>query len=210
MSERVLEKLFSSAARIKIIRLFLLNHENLFTPTEISRRCKVLSSAMRREISVLKSIGFIKDKSETVETLISLKKGKIKNKKKRTKINGFVLNNFFPLLNPLKKLVLNAAPLNKEKMVKNLGAVGRIKLVVLSGIFIQSDESRLDILLVGDSVQKGKLERLIKNIEAEVGRELQYGLFSTKEFLYRMEMYDKFIRDIFDYPHEKVLNKLNI
>lgn len=210
MSSMVLEKLFGSTSRIKIIRLFLLNPENLFTTNEISRRCKVQISTVRREISVLKSIGFIKEKTETIETILKLKNGKVKNKTKKQKITGLILNDFFPLLIPLKNLILNATPVDKEKMIKKIVSAGKIKLIILAGIFIQSDESRVDMLIIGDAINKSKLENALRGIESELGRELQYAIFNTKEFLYRMDMYDKFLRDILDYQHEKVINKLNI
>ncbi len=204
----ILEKLFSSSARIKIIRLFLLNTETLFSLQEISRRTKVIPHSLRREILVLISIGFIKQKEEKIEELIKLKNGKIKNKKK--KIQGLRLNSLFPFLQPLKNLLVNAAPIDKEKLIKKLNSIGRMKLIILSGVFIQSEDSRVDLLLAGDSIRRSALERLLRRIEAETGKELIYAVFNTNEFLYRFGMYDRFIRDVLDYPHEKILNKLNI
>jgi hypothetical protein len=204
----VLEKLFGSSARIKIIRLFFLNPEILFSPREISRRAKVALPAARREILLLKNIGFIKEKEEKIDEIIKLKKGKIKNKKK--KIQGLKLNTSFPFFHPLKNLIINTAPIDKEKLIKILSSIGRMKLIILSGIFIQSDDNNTDLLLVGDSIRKSALERALRNIEAQIGKELVYALFSTKEFLYRLGMYDRFVRDVLDYPHEKIVNKLNI
>lgn len=208
MQKGVLDKLFGSSARIKIIRLFLLNPDSLFNPREVSRRAKVILPSARREILVLKDIGFVKQTEEKIDTIIKLKKGKIKNKKK--KIQGLKLNQFFPLLHPLKNLILNSAPFSKEKLIKKINSLGRMKLIVLAGIFIQSDESRTDLLLVGDSINNSGLQRVLKNIEAEIGREIVYAIFNTKDFLYRFGMYDRFIRDVLDSPHEKVVNKLNI
>lgn len=204
----VLEKLFGSSARVKIIRLFLLNPETLFGFREISRRAKVNSRSLRREILVLKNIDFIKQKEEKIDELIKLKNGKIKNRKK--KIQGLRLNSLFPFLQPLKNLVVTAAPLDKEKLIKKLNSIGRMKLIILSGVFTQSEDSRVDLLLVGDSIRRSALERLLKRIEAETGKELIYAVFNTNEFLYRFGMYDRFVRDVLDYPHEKILNKLNI
>lgn len=191
MASGILEKLFGSSVRVKIIRLFLLNPETLFSLKEISRRAKVNPLSARREILLLKGIDFIKQ-----------------NKKKKNQ--GLKLNNFFPLLNPLKNLVLNTAPFNKEKLAKMLNLTGKMKLIVLAGIFIQSEDSKVDVLLVGDSIRKGNLERILRKIESEIGKELIYAVFETKDFLYRFGMYDRFIRDILDYPHEKLVNKLNI
>jgi hypothetical protein len=202
----VLEKLFGSAPRIKIIRLFFLNSETLFNTREISRRAKVNLLSVRREILLLKKIGFIKQKEERIDEIIKLKKGKIKNKKK--KIQGLKLNLLFPFFHPLKNLVINTAPIDREKLTKMLSSIGRMKLIILSGIFIQSDDSNTDLLLVGDSIRRSALERVLRNIEAQIGKELIYAVFNTKEFLYRFGMYDRFIRDILDYPHEKIVNKL--
>ena len=54
-------------------------------------------------------------------------------------------------------------------------------------------------------MKRSRIEEGIKKIEAELGIELVYAMFETKEFIYRLNMYDKLIRDILDYPHEVVL-----
>ena len=43
-------------------------------------------------------------------------------------------------------------------------------------------------------------------LEAEIGKELAYAVFDTPDFLYRANMYDKLVRDVIDFPHEKVLD----
>jgi hypothetical protein len=72
-------------------------------------------------------------------------------------------------------------------------------------VFIKNHDSRVDLLIVGNKMKKSKIEEGIRRIEAEIGTELTYAIFDTKEFLYRLNMYDKLIRDILDYPHEIVL-----
>ena len=54
-------------------------------------------------------------------------------------------------------------------------------------------------------MKRNKIEEGVKKIEAEIGTELSYAVFDTKEFIYRINMYDKLVRDILDYPHEIVL-----
>ena len=204
-----LSKLFGSSARIKIIRLFMLNPETVYSLKEISQRAKVPSASARREISLLKSIGLVRPKTEKFLEELKLKDGKIKTKKVET--SGFVLNQLFPFLFPLKNLVLNSAPLDKEKLIKNLGAAGKVKLMILSGIFTNNEGgSSVDLLLVGDAIKESKLDRALKNVEAELGKEIVYAVFSTKDFMYRYGMYDKFVREIMESPHEKVVNRLSI
>jgi len=60
----------------------------------------------------------------------------------------------------------------------------------------------VDLLIVGDKMKKGKIEEGVRRLEAEVGTELIYAVFETADFLYRLKMYDKLVRDILDFPHE--------
>ena len=68
----------------------------------------------------------------------------------------------------------------------------------------------MDLLVVGDNLKQGQLETTIKTIESEIGREIRYAVFETSEFNYRYSIFDKLIRDILDYPHEKIINKLGL
>ena len=109
-----------------------------------------------------------------------------------------------------KNLVLSSAPISKNSLLRRLKNLGKVKLIVLSGMFLQQDNSRIDILVVGDGIKRGNLEKLLRDVEAEIGKELSYALLTTEEFQYRLGMYDKFIRDILDYPHEKLLDKIGV
>src|SRR3989344_5039256 len=203
-----LEKLFGSSARVKMVRLFLSNPENVFSLEDVSRRAKVPTPVAKREISLFKGIGLIKQKDEIVNETVKLKNGTTKIKKR--KFNGYFLNALFPFVHALRNLVINAAPVDKEAMIKEINTIGRIKLVVFPGIFTNHENSRVDLLLGGDSMKETKLDKVLKNIEAEIGKEIVYAVFKTDDFMYRLGMYDRFIRAILEYPHEKVVNKLNI
>ena len=202
-------KTFGSSARVKIIRLFLSNPENVFSLDDVSRRAKVLTPSAKRGDFPFQGDRIYKAKrDETIDEIIKLKDGTDKNKKK--KFNGYFLNALFPFVHALRNLTLKAAPVDKEAMIKEINTIGRIKLVVFSGIFTNRENSRVDLLLVGDAMKETKLDKVLKNIEAEIGKEIVYAVFKTDDFMYRMGMYDRFIRDILEYPHEKAVNKLNI
>jgi len=51
---------------------------------------------------------------------------------------------------------------------------------------------------------------IMSSIEALLGKELRYAAFETTDFQYRLSIYDKLIKDILDYQHEKILNKLGL
>src|SRR3989338_11605283 len=202
----ILGKLFSSEALVKIMRLFLMNPLEVFDAADIGRRAKINPRKVSYEVSLLNRVGMIKAGTKQVEIFFKkTKKTKIK------KVKGWVLDPDFALLSQLKKLVLNAAPIAREKLLGKFKGLGsRLKLVVLSGVFMDNADARTDVLVVGDSISRARLEKTLRSVESSIGKELNYAFFSTEEFLYRVSMYDQFIREIMESPHEKLINKLNI
>ena len=122
-----------------------------------------------------------------------------------------IVGNSILVFFPLRHVVMSLDPLNRrEELVNRFKNCGRLKLLVVSGIFVQESDSRVDILVVGDGLEKRAIESALRGLEAEMGKELTYAFLETPEFTYRMGIYDKFIRDIFDYPHEKVMDKIGL
>ncbi len=189
-----LSKLFGSENKVKIMRLFLFNPDQVFNISNIAIRAQTKSSKVRSEVSLLEKTGLVRRR----------------NGGKKKGGQGFVLNKEFPYLTPLQNFLINVEPLNAKEIIKRVSKLGSIKLLIIAGVFIQEPESRLDILIVGDGVKKAKLENTIKILESEIGKELRYAYFTTEDFKYRLSMFDKLIRDILDYPHKKVLNKLGV
>lgn len=202
----ILGKLFSSEALVKLMRLFLMNPNEIFETGEITRRTRVNSRKAKYEINLLNRVGFIKSGVKQVEIVFGRAK-----KTKLKKVRGWALNPDFALLPQIQNLVLNAAPIARDKLLKKFKGLGlRLKLIVLSGAFIDKPDSRVDVLVVGDSISRTRLESILKSVESAIGKELNYAFFQTEEFLYRISMYDQFLREILEAPHEKLLNKLNI
>ncbi len=202
----ILGKLFSSNAIVKIMRLFLLNSGTVFESADIVKRSKVTAVSVRTELAILSSIKFVNKK--VFYKIVPVRKGSKKTKKK--KVVGWVLNEDFQYLYALRLLLSSTDSVNRKDLVKRFSKTGKIKLVVLSGVFLHEDTSRLDVLVVGDNINKKGIESALRHIESEVGKELSYASMDTKEFNYRLGMYDKFIRDVLDYPHEKIVNKIGV
>lgn len=187
----ILSKLFGSETKVKVMRLFLFNQDNSFSVSEMSDRVKSDSSKVRREVGVLEKMGMIKRKSVS---------GK----------SHFYLNKQFEYLSSLQSFLVNTEPLNDKELINKISKLGSIKLIITAGVFIQEPESRVDMLVVGDNIKSSSLENTIKIMESEIGKELKYTHFTSEDFRYRLSMCDKLTRDILDYPHKKVLNKLGI
>ena len=128
--------------------------------------------------------------------------------KKRTLV--YYVDHDFRLFPELRDLITKDTVASRKKILLKVKRLGKIKLAILSGIFLNSDQARTDLLIVGDNIKKVRLEHFLAEIESEIGRSVQYTIMDTKEFAYRLNMYDKFLRDILEYPHEKLINKLKI
>ncbi len=194
----ILGKLFGTAARVKMMRLFLFNPDTAFSREAITNRTKEPVGLIKREVALLSGTGLIREKSVSVTT------------PKKKKVNGWILNKEFMHIDELRQLLLNTTLVRNSDIIKRLQKSGKMKLIVLAGVFIQNADSRLDLFVVGDGIKKGTLESAVKTLESEIGKELKYVWFDTNEFTYRVSMYDKLIRDILDFPHEKILNRLNV
>jgi len=191
-----LAKLFGGQARVKIMRLFLLNNESIFELEDVVSRSRVTKINSRKEINALSAMGFIKQKFVIHEGARGAKK----------KVAAWHLNVSFPYIDSIRDLLVDPSLLLREDLPVRFKQVGKIKLMVVSGIFIGSEKSRADILIVGDKLKKNIIQQVIKGLESEVGKELDYVVLDSDEFKYRIDMYDKLVCDIIDLPHEKLID----
>lgn len=199
--------LFGSPAKVKILRLFLFNESASFLVREIAQRTKTPLPMAKKELLNLAKADILK-KKEVVKDIQVQRGRKVINK--TVKGPGYALNSKFPYLDSLKNLLTVASLHADESLVKRFGNSGKIKLFVASGIFIQNWDSRVDLLLVGDELNLSKIESVIKVIESEIGKEISYSAFETQDFEYRMGIHDRLVRDILDYPHITLLDRMGI
>jgi len=199
----VLSKLFSSTALVKLLRLFLNNPDAVYETRDIVMRCKVSPEGARRELALLRNIEFVQQKDYAIKT-------KHGNRTTSRRASGYFLNKHFPLNNALRSLLFNADPYRNDEILSKFKSAGRIKGLIVAGVFIQSEDSRVDILVIGDGLKRTNIEHSLRGMEAEVGKELNYAILDTKEFKYRLSIYDKFIRDILDYPHQILIDRIGL
>lgn len=203
----ILTALFTSPAKIKILRLFLFNEGTPFLASEITDRSKCPLGKVKHELGILSKAGLIKKKNVLKE--IEVKRGKKTSVKKLSGV-GYILNDKFPYLEPLKNLLTVASIHADESLAKRFAGSGKIKLFVASGVFIQNWDSRVDLLIVGDELNLNKIEAAIRVIESEIGKEIAYSAFETPDFEYRLGIHDRLVRDILDYPHVTLLDRLGV
>lgn len=202
----MLGKIMGSAARVKLMRLFLFHPGHGFTREELIKKTKANLTTLRAELSLLEKSEFI-FKKDAIRPVLT-KTGKPTGRKKKAVV--YVLQSSFPLLEPLRALLLESELIALPDLPSRFKSAGKIKLMMISGIFMRDMERSLDLLIVGDKLDASTMQKQIALIESEVGKELRYATFTTEEFMYRMKMYDKLLRDVFDYPHQKLVNTIAI
>lgn len=211
--DNILSILFESVAKVRLLRLFMQNSDRQFTLPEIKQLTQITSRSLVRDLHKLVKVGLVKEKigvvhEEKKETPPSKKKKSSKQKNK--KVAFYIVDTQFPVFDELYALIIKSSVASRKKLLSYIKRLGKIKLVILSGIFLNDDTSRLDLMIVGDDIKKRSLEKFLVVTESELGKNLRYSIMDTEEFRYRMNMYDRFLRDLLEHDHEKLINKFNI
>lgn len=238
----MLSKLFGSQARVKILKIFLLNPDNKYYIRQLARDLNLQVNSVRRELENLEKFGLlISDiskeddaaereeiarenkefeelasgklifKEEKEEAIEDKKKAKIK---KVSASNGqekkyYKANPNFILLEELKALMLKSQILYEKEFAEKLKNIGKPQLLVLTGFFVNNPSSSVDILAAG-SINRSAFSKLVKELEKEIGRELNYTLMDNKELKNRREMTDVFLFSVLEGKRVVVIDELGI
>lgn len=193
--------LFGSQARVKLLRFFLFNPSKEFSFDDISRRAKLVRRTARTELDALLKAGVIKKK-----VFFEQQTGA----EKKIRVHGFTLDKSFPELQALQTFLFETAPLDGKNLVKQLRKAGTLDVVVSAGVFVRNFEQRLDLLIAMKKLDEKKIEAAIRTLESEIGIEIRYAAFTTEDLVYRVGMHDRLTRDVFDYPHELLVDRVDI
>ena len=182
----MLKQLFSSNARVKLLKTFLLNPDEEFFIRELTRLLDEQINSVRRELDNLKKVGLLKSRT--------------RNRKKY-----YHVNKDFIIFGELRDMFVKASS-NDEQMGRAISKMGEVYFLLLSGKFVGKISS-IDLLLVGE-VDKKKLQKYLdETIKGK--KDIKFTIISKKDFLYRLECNDKFVKEILSTEGNMVLiNKL--
>ena len=186
-----LAKLFGSPARVKLLRLFLFNDDLTFLATEAAFRARLTKDVARKELTALTNAGILRKKTGKSPV-------------------GYSADKRFAHYDALRVFLRTTTDVSDSAIVTSFKKAGTVKLVVLSGLFTGALESKLDVLIVGDRMEERPLATAIHALEAELGRELRYACFTSEQFKYRLGVYDRLLRDVFDYPNRVIVDKIGL
>jgi hypothetical protein len=192
--------LFGNQATVKLLRMFLFNPSAIFSMDDVLRRARLVRRTARTELSILERADIIRKK----QTFATGANGK------RRAVQGYALNHKFSHLVPLQSFLFETAPLEAKTVMRHMRKGGKLDLIVISGVFTRNFDGRLDIIVASKKLSQGKVEAAVRTLEAELGIEVRFATFTTDEFLYRLGMYDKLTRDVFDYPYQILVDRIGV
>jgi hypothetical protein len=199
----MIDALFGSKTRVKLLYLFLNSPGNAYFVREITRKIDEQINSVRRELSNMLEVGIITSNSadnklyyevnQRYEFYIPLRAIFGENIDK----NILLQSNVSDLDNNL---------VSYSAMIKE---VSGIRLAMFAGMLVKGSGSPVDVLLVGD-IAKAKLKSIISHIEKQEGRDINYSVLSYDEFYYRLSVRDSFIIQLISAKNEIVVDVDNI
>jgi len=177
----VFEQLFGSKTRVKLLSLFLNNPNRPYYVREITRKVDEQINSVRRELSNLLAIGIIRSESNNNRLY-------------------YEVNQKYQFYAPLRSIFTNIAQAEPElqdareddELVKKLRGTGNVQVAFETGAFTRDVSAGTDFFIMGD-VNRAKVSKLITELEAELGREINYTIMTPEEFDYRQRLNDRFL-----------------
>jgi hypothetical protein len=194
----MLEHLFGSKTRVRLLRLFLHHPEEAFFVRELARKTNFQMNAVRRELENLTKFGVLVENKQA---------GGDKEKGPRGQRRYYKLNTDFVLYHELRALLLKSQVLLEQNFIKRVQDMGTVKYLALTGRFVDDAAAPTDMLVIG-KVGRDRLERLIHDFERELGASVRFTVLTTQEFLYRKQVGDKFIYSILEARKVVVVDEL--
>jgi hypothetical protein len=194
----MIEQLFGSKTRVKLLHLFYSNPNRSFYVREITRKIDEQINSVRRELANLLNVGIIV--SDNTNNRLY-----------------YEVNQKYEYYDPLRIIFGNedstaslpeATDSQKTGATSNddkLKSLGRLDLFIYTGQFTRDELSGIDLLIVGE-VNQNALAKFVTDLEAQENKEIRYTVMPTSEFNYRRQIKDRFITTVLDSKKQVVID----
>ena len=176
----MVEQLFGSKTRVKLLQLFYSNPNRSFYVREITRKIDEQINSVRRELANLLSIGLISSEATDNNRLY------------------YEVDQKYEYYVPLST-IFGGGKKATTKIVRtktddpsDIAAIGNVELAFLTGKFTRDESAGIDMLIVGD-INQSKLQKYIDELERKEGKEIRYAVMPRTEYEYRVQVKDRFI-----------------
>lgn len=191
----MVDQLFGSKTRVKLLNLFYGNANRSYYVREITRTIDEQINSVRRELANLLSIGIIK--SDTNNNRLY-----------------YEVDQSYEYYQPLFTMFGSGAPSedgvgSAEGEGHALKALGNIELAILTGQITRDDRSGIDLLLVGD-LNQTQVTNYVMELETKEGKELRFTVMDGDEFRYRQEVNDRFLTQVLSSKLQVLVDKSHL
>ncbi len=187
----MIDQLFGSKTRVKLLQLFFGNPNRSFYVREITRKVDEQINSVRRELANLLSIGIITSDTSNNKVYYEVSQ-KYEYFDPLSQLFGGV---------PPTKAKRGAKPAAKSEVVtaaeeaNDLRALGNIDAAALMGQFTRDEKSGIDILIVGE-VNNNAVQKYVSELEEQEGKDLRYTVLSLDDLKYRIAIKDRFVSNV--------------
>lgn len=174
----MIEQLFGSKTRVKLLQLFYSNPNRSFYVREITRKIDEQINSVRRELGNLLSIGIITSDNTNNKLY-------------------YEVNQKYEYYRPLQEIFGGGVKPTKktddaaDDAGQDLKSVGHVELAVYTGQFTRDDSVNIDFLVVGD-VNQNALQKYVDQLEKQESKSIRYTVMSPADFRYRQQIRDRF------------------
>lgn len=193
----MIDALFGSKTRVKLLHLFLNNPGKSFYVREITRLIDEQINSVRRELSNMLEVGIIT--SDSADNKLY-----------------YEVNQRYEYYVPFRAIFADeevetavSGKVAQAGWQERVVALPGLRLAVAAGVLVKGSASSVDLLLVGD-IASTRVKAVVKEIEKIESRELNYAVLSYDEFYYRLSVRDKFITEILGGKHAVLYDADNI
>lgn len=183
----MIDALFGSKTRVKLLHLFLNNPGRAFYVREITRKIDEQINSVRRELANMLSIGIIKSENSNNRLY-------------------YEINQDYPHFKPLHQIFADSGVsdavgvADANDWAKRLKPLGDVKVVLFAGKLVHGSRTDLDILIAG-TVNKTQLKKFITELEEEENKSLNYSVIGYEDFYYRLSIKDRFVASLLADKH---------
>lgn len=196
----MIDALFGSKTRVKLLHLFLSHPGQSFYVREITRVIEEQINSVRRELSNMLEVGVIT--SDSADNKLY-----------------YQVNQRYDFYSPLRAIFagepmdaskpsLSDGEMVSEQYLSAISGIATLRVAILSGILVKGSTSPVDVLLVG-TLPTAKVKAAMAIIEKLEGREINYSVMAYEDFYYRLSVRDRFITEILNSKHTVAIDKDN-
>lgn len=204
----MIEQLFGSKTRVKLLQLFYTNPNRSFYVREITRKIDEQINSVRRELANLLSIGIIKSDANNNRLYYEVNQeydyysplamifGGVTEPAASKKASK---SSKAPKAEPKSSVV------PEHPLAKAVRATGQVHLAMLMGQFTRDDRAGVDVIIVGD-INQSKVGKFITELEKQENKELRYTVMPLDTYQYRLQIKDRFINDVLAAKKQIIVN----